>query len=90
MYVQVEALRGREDGHDVVEGRDRAGGGGGEAGLGAGGAGRHAAANTAAPLPLLPLLLVVVLHAVAHVVHQLGLAPEPLLALGAPVPAAPS
>ena len=85
MYVQVEALRGREDGHDVVEGRDGAGGGRGEAGLRAGGAGRHAAAST----PLLPLLLVVVLHAVAHVVHQLGLAPEPLLALGAPVPAAP-
>ena len=81
----MEALRGREDGHDVVEGRDGAGGGGGEAGLGAGGAGRHAAA----PIPLLPLLLVVVLQAVAHVVHQLGLAPEPLLALGAPVPAAP-
>ena len=85
MYVKIEALRGREDGHDVVEGRDGAGGGGGEAGLRAGGAGRHAAA----PIPLLPLLLVVVLHAVAHVVHQLGLAPEPLLALGAPVPAAP-
>ena len=61
--------------------------------LRAGGGGRRGVTHPAPPSPrlatsptCLATLLIVVLLAVTHVVNQLGLAWEPLLTLGAPVP----